>query len=102
MVARGPYLERTSKVGSYPPNPFGLYDMHGNVWEWCADYYDRTYYRHSPRYDPQGPAQGTLRVVRGGSCYNIGRFCRAAYRFGVVPTNRDLDVGMRVVMVVNA
>jgi formylglycine-generating enzyme required for sulfatase activity len=99
MVARGPYLERTTKVGSYPPNPFSLYDMHGNVWEWCADYYDRTYYRHSPRYGPQGPAQGTLRVVRGGSCYNIGRFCRAAYRFGVAPGNRDLDVGMRVVMV---
>ena len=95
---RGPYLERTTKVGSYPPNPFGLYDMHGNVWEWCADFYERTYYRNSPRYDPPGPSHGSLRVVRGGSCYNIGRFCRAAYRFGVSPANRDIDVGMRVVM----
>jgi formylglycine-generating enzyme required for sulfatase activity len=99
ITGRGPYLERTTKVGSYPPNPFGLCDMHGNVWEWCADFYDRNYYRHSPRYDPQGPPSGVLRVVRGGSCFNIGRFCRAAYRFGVVPTNRDIDVGLRVVMV---
>jgi formylglycine-generating enzyme required for sulfatase activity len=98
QASRGPYLERTSRVGSYPPNSFGLYDMHGNVWEWCADYYDRQFYRHSPRFDPQGPASGTLRVVRGGSCYNIGRFCRSAYRFGIAPANRDLDVGFRVVM----
>jgi formylglycine-generating enzyme required for sulfatase activity len=97
-TTRGGYLERTTKVGSYPPNPFGLFDMHGNIWEWCSDYYDRTYYRNSPRYDPQGPAEGTLRVVRGGSCYNIGRFCRSAYRFGIAPGNRDIDVGMRLVM----
>jgi formylglycine-generating enzyme required for sulfatase activity len=98
QASRGPYLERTSQVGSYPPNHFGLYDMHGNVWEWCSDYYDRYFYRHSPRFDPQGPPTGTLRVVRGGSCYNIGRFCRSAYRFGIIPENRDLDVGLRVVM----
>jgi len=97
-TGRGGYLERTSKVGSYPPNPYGLFDMHGNVWEWCADYYDRNYYRNSPRYDPKGPGEGTLRVVRGGSCYNIGRFCRSAYRFGIAPGNRDIDVGMRVIM----
>jgi formylglycine-generating enzyme required for sulfatase activity len=99
VTARGPYLERTTKVGSYPPNPFGLFDMHGNIWEWCSDYYERNYYRNSPRYDPPGPPAGTLRVVRGGSCLQIGRFCRSAYRFGVSPENRDLDVGMRVVMV---
>jgi formylglycine-generating enzyme required for sulfatase activity len=98
MTDRGPYLERTTKVGSYPPNPFGLYDMHGNVWEWCTDYYDRNYYKSAPRYDPPGPTTGNLRVVRGGSCFNIGRFCRAAYRFGISPVNKDIDVGMRVVM----
>jgi formylglycine-generating enzyme required for sulfatase activity len=98
QASRGPYLERTSRVGAFPANPFGLYDMHGNVWEWCADYYDRHYYRNSPRSDPQGPPNGSLRVVRGGSCYNIGRFCRSAYRFGISPNNRDLDVGFRVVM----
>jgi formylglycine-generating enzyme required for sulfatase activity len=102
VVPRGPYLERTTKVGSYPPNSFGLYDMHGNVWEWCADYYNRTGYRNSPRYDPQGPTTGNLRVVRGGSCCNIGRFCRSAYRFGVAPGNRDHDVGMRLVMVLKS
>ena len=97
-TARGPYLERTTRVGSYPSNPFGICDMHGNVWEWCSDYYDRNYYRNSPATDPRGPDIGASRVVRGGSCYNIGRFCRTAYRFGVTPTNRDIDVGMRVVM----
>jgi formylglycine-generating enzyme required for sulfatase activity len=102
IVARGPYLERTTRVGSYPPNPFGLYDMHGNVWEWCQDFYERGYYRVSPPVDPQGPATGTQRVVRGGSCFNIGRFCRSAYRLGIAPANRNLDVGMRVVMVPRA
>jgi formylglycine-generating enzyme required for sulfatase activity len=97
---RGAFLERTTRVGSYLPNPFGLYDMHGNVWEWCADWYSRSAYRDSPRYDPQGPATGNLRVVRGGSCCTIGRFCRSAHRFGVAPGNRDHDVGMRVAMVV--
>jgi formylglycine-generating enzyme required for sulfatase activity len=101
QASRGPYLERTSRVGAFPANLFGLYDMHGNVWEWCADYYDRHYYRNSPRSDPQGPPAGSLRVVRGGSCYNIGRFCRSAYRFGISPTNRDLDVGFRVVMAID-
>lgn len=101
LVLRGSYLERTSKVGSYPSNPFGLFDVHGNVWEWCADYYDRTYYKNSPRSDPPGPAKGNQRVVRGGSCHNIGRICRSAYRFGIMPTTRDIDVGMRVVMTLN-
>ena len=100
IAARGPYLERTTKVGSYPPNPFGLFDMHGNVWEWCLDFYDRTFYRNSPRENPLGPETGSQRVVRGGSCFNIGRFCRSAYRLGIAPGNRNLDVGIRVVMVV--
>jgi formylglycine-generating enzyme required for sulfatase activity len=90
------YLEQTTRVGSYPANAWGLYDMHGNVSEWCADWYEEKYYRQSPREDPRGPAQGTKKVARGGSCLSLGRFCRSAYRFGVLPTNRDLDVGFRV------
>src|SRR5204863_10089486 len=74
----GPYLERTTAVGSYPPNAFGLYDMHGNVWEWCADWYDGAYYRANPRIDPAGPARGTNRALRGGSWLDLGRNCRAA------------------------
>jgi formylglycine-generating enzyme required for sulfatase activity len=99
---KGPNLEQTSRVGSYQPNGWGLYDLHGNVWEWCQDYYGERYYAKSPREDPQGPTTGVMRVVRGGSCCNIGRFCRSAYRFGVSPGNRDLDVGLRVVMTVAA
>jgi formylglycine-generating enzyme required for sulfatase activity len=97
QASRGPYLEKTSRVGSYAANAFGLYDVHGNVWEWCSDYYHLHFYRSSPPNDPGGPSSGTLRVVRGGSCYSIGRFCRSAYRFGIAPANRDLDVGLRVV-----
>ncbi len=60
----------TAPVGSYRPNPFGLYDMHGNVQQFCSDWYDPNYYEVSPTDDPQGPADGLQRVVRGGSWYS--------------------------------
>jgi formylglycine-generating enzyme required for sulfatase activity len=92
----GPNLERTCEVGSYKPNRFGLYDMHGNVWEWCADWHGEKYYKNSPRKDPTGPTTGTARVLRGGSWDFGGRYCRAAYRGYYVPGDRDVNFGFRV------
>jgi formylglycine-generating enzyme required for sulfatase activity/tRNA A-37 threonylcarbamoyl transferase component Bud32 len=98
-AARGPYLERTCKVGSYKPNAFGLYDMHGNVWEWCADWYSRDCHARSPASDPTGPAQGTDRVFRGGSWLHRGRHCRSADRDWGAPGLRGDYLGFRVVMI---
>ena len=74
---------RTYVVGSYPANPFGLYDMTGNAAEWCSDYYDDKYYNNSPKEDPENLTKSDARVMRGGSCaIELGN-CRAAYRFGM-------------------
>jgi uncharacterized protein (TIGR02996 family) len=94
----GPNLRRPCVVGSYPPNAFGLYDMHGNVWEWCADWFDEAYYEGSPEADPPGPATGESRVLRGGSFYYIGASCRAAIRFGRRPSSRSNLDGFRVAL----
>jgi formylglycine-generating enzyme required for sulfatase activity len=96
---KGPYLERTCKVGSYPANAFGLHDMHGNVWEWCQDWYAKDYYASSPGRDPAGPSEGSYRVFRGGGWCNYGRSCRSAVRGGYAPGGRDGDVGFRVAAV---
>lgn len=95
---KGPFLVRTTKVGSYPPNAFGLYDMHGNVWEWCADWYGRGYYRNSPVDDPKGPKSGSMRVIRGGEWYGDGRDCRSAFRYADEPTGVFYVMGLRVAM----
>jgi formylglycine-generating enzyme required for sulfatase activity len=68
----------TTPVDRYPPNPWGLHDMHGNVWEWCAD--DQRDYAAEPARDPEGPDAGDFRVVRGGSWFDLPDFARAAYR----------------------
>jgi formylglycine-generating enzyme len=93
---------RTTPVGSYSDNNFGLYDVHGNVWEWCADWYAEDYYKVSPPRDPGGPPEGRFRVVRGGSWRNHAATCRAAYRNALVPNNRDPYTGFRVVRVLAA
>jgi formylglycine-generating enzyme required for sulfatase activity len=92
-------LERTTKVGSYPANAFGLHDMHGNVWEWCADWYNPEEYTKDQRVDPQGPSQGATRVNRGGSWDSTPRYCRSACRFRGPPSDRILYLGFRLVRV---
>jgi formylglycine-generating enzyme required for sulfatase activity len=95
-------LGRTCKVGSYPVNDFGLHDMHGNVYEWCEDYYSDTFYAKHPKgdswKDPQCTEKGgNRRVLRGGSWYHFDRYCRAANRHRDTPGNRYNYIGFRVV-----
>ena len=72
--------KQTAPVGTYPPNAWGLFDMHGNVWEWTSDWFSADYYRESPLNDPQGPASGTHHALRGGSASMEGHECHAAFR----------------------
>jgi uncharacterized protein (TIGR02996 family) len=92
---------RTSRVGSYPPNAWGLYDLHGNVYEWCSDWWEHGFsaYRSGTRQDPTGPSKGRDRVLRGGSWQRGRRECRAAFRPSVtfIRCNESNDVGFRVV-----
>jgi formylglycine-generating enzyme required for sulfatase activity/serine/threonine protein kinase len=86
----------TAPVGRFQPNNFGLYDMHGNVWEWCQDRYGNTYYHNSPKTDPQGPNDTIARVLRGGSWEDHPTGCRAAHRHRGAPAFRDYGLGFRV------
>jgi formylglycine-generating enzyme len=86
----------TSPVGSFQPNAFGLFDMHGNAWQWCADRYGEEYYAKSPADDPTGPASGDDRILRGGS-WNYRPFnSRSADRLRIRPDIRDIITGFRV------
>jgi formylglycine-generating enzyme required for sulfatase activity len=92
-------LDRSCSVGQYGTNRFGLYDMHGNVMEWCSDWYDKDYYGKSPRRDPQGPSEGANRVLRGGSWAHAGLSCRSAVRDRDRPDTRLFYLGFRVAIV---
>lgn len=86
----------TAPVGSFAPNAFGLYDIHGNAWEWTADWHDERYYANSPVDDPQGPADGTVRVRRGGSWHTWSFYARSSYRNWNSQDTRYTLVGMRL------
>jgi formylglycine-generating enzyme required for sulfatase activity len=88
--------QRTHAVGETEPNPFGLHDMHGNVWEWVWDGYEADYYLRTPESDPPGPSQAADRVFRGGSWGNTAEGCRSANRSSITPGSRNGSVGFRV------
>jgi formylglycine-generating enzyme required for sulfatase activity len=88
---------QTHPVGQLQPNPWGLYDMHGNVWEWVQDWYGN--YTSSTAVDPAGPSTGSLRVLRGGGWGSPARICRSALRRGGAPGFRDVYLGVRLLRV---
>jgi formylglycine-generating enzyme required for sulfatase activity len=96
-VPTWPAKNATVEAGNYPANPFGLCDMHGNVAEWCDDWYAKDYYEQSPKVDPKGPATGKHRVLRGGSWLVTEGNCRSASRFWMSPGDKANYVGFRVV-----
>jgi formylglycine-generating enzyme required for sulfatase activity len=102
-ASMGKYRQQTTNVGSFPPNAFGLYDMHGNVWEWCADIWHDNY--NGAPTDGSAWASGgnnSYRLLRGGSWSNIPRNCRSAVRDRLKPVSRGRLYGFRVVTVSSA
>ena len=90
-------FEFTAPVASFAANAFGLHDMHGNAWEWTSDYYGEDYYARSPASDPQGPADGNVRVRRGGSWHTWAFYARCSFRNWNTEETRYPLVGFRLV-----
>jgi len=95
LQCKGKDPDRTMKAGSYPPNPWGLYDMHGNVWEWCQDRYGG--YPSGSVTDPKGSSSGAFRVLRGGGWRYFAWSCRSANRHRSTPGSRFDSLGFRLV-----
>ncbi len=90
----GTYREKTMPVGSFPPNAWGLFDMHGNVWQWCEDWYDEQFTKKDST-DPLSTT-GEVRSIRGGSWIDNPRECRSAFRGGCKPTLKHSLIGLRL------